>query len=188
MTTGGRPEGNDDVAQDQIRAFVERILRMKEEAKAIYDDIREIYSEAKGNGFDKTVLGKVVNYVEKRAKDSNAVAEADTLFDLYLEAFDGTPSRTHAHEAEMKAINIPAGVYYVANNEPADPDPSGVAADSEERTRSPALLAPHSPVDAEGSSPTGGTDVGGDGGAKFAPFHAVKAEGVHIPHHGRINA
>ena len=95
----GKPTvSSESVAQDQIRAFVERIMRMREEAKAINDDIREIYAEAKGNGFDKTVLGKLVLYVEKRGKDSNSVAEADALFDLYLEAFDGRSSRTHAHE------------------------------------------------------------------------------------------
>lgn len=98
MTLGG--SNSDSVAQDQIRAFVERILRMREEAKAINDDIREIYAEAKGNGFDKTVLGKLVLYVEKRQKNADALAERDALFDLYLEAFDGSPSRAHAHTRE----------------------------------------------------------------------------------------
>lgn len=89
---------SESVAQDQIRAFVERIMRMREEARAINDDIREIYAEAKGNGFDKTVLGKLVLYVEKRATKADELAEKDALFDLYLEAFDGRSSRTHAHE------------------------------------------------------------------------------------------
>jgi len=95
----------DSVAQDQIRAFVDRIIRLKEEVKAINADIREIYAEAKGNGFDKTVLGKLVNYVEKRQSDATAVMESDALFELYLGAYDGMtsdyysePSRTHAHE------------------------------------------------------------------------------------------
>ena len=44
------PSNSDSVAQDQIKAFVERILRMREEAKAINDDIREIYAEAKQTG------------------------------------------------------------------------------------------------------------------------------------------
>lgn len=105
-STAGPTVSTDDVAQDQIRAFVDRILRMKEEAKSVKDDIREIYAEAKGNGFDKTVLGKLVNYVEKRGKDSNAVAEADALFDIYLEAYDGSPSRTHAHARE-EIPNVP---------------------------------------------------------------------------------
>lgn len=91
---------SDSVAQQQIRAFVERILRLKEEAKSINDDIKEVYAEAKGNGFDKTVLGKLVNYVEKRAKDPNAVSEGEALFGLYLAAYDGNPSHTHAYARE----------------------------------------------------------------------------------------
>ena len=91
----------DSVAQDQIRAFVERILRMKEEAKAINDDIREIYAEAKGNGFDKTVLGQVVAYVEKRGKDRAALMEREALFDLYMEAFDGSSSHARARAREI---------------------------------------------------------------------------------------
>lgn len=91
----------DSVAQDQIRAFVERILRMKEEAKAINDDIREIYAEAKGNGYDKTVLGQVVSYVEKRAKDNAALLEREALFDLYMAAFDGGSSHARACAREI---------------------------------------------------------------------------------------
>lgn len=94
----------DSVAQDQIRAFVERIMRLREEVKAINGDIREVYAEAKGNGFDKTVLGKVVNYIEKRATSAGELAEGEALFDLYLAAFDGatrvgTSIATHTHEA-----------------------------------------------------------------------------------------
>jgi len=96
----------DSVAQDQIVAFVDRILRLKEEAKAINADIREIYAEAKGNGFDKTVLGKLVTYVEKRSSDPNQLNEAEAIFDLYLEAYDsakgrvGTARATHGHASD----------------------------------------------------------------------------------------
>lgn len=99
------PSNSESVAQDQIKAFVERILRMREEAKAINDDIREIYAEAKGNGFDKTILGKLVLYVEKRQKDADAVAESESLFDLYLAAWEGesgTRVATHTHEKFSK--------------------------------------------------------------------------------------
>lgn len=90
-----------NVAQDQIKAFVDRILRMKEEAKAINADIREIYAEAKGSGFDKTVLGQLVSYVEKRQTDAATLAERSALFELYLEAFDGSSGRpSHAHTRE----------------------------------------------------------------------------------------
>jgi uncharacterized protein (UPF0335 family) len=50
----------ESVAQDQLRAFVERIERLEEEKKAIADDIKEIYAEAKGNGFDTKVLRQVI--------------------------------------------------------------------------------------------------------------------------------
>lgn len=95
-----------NVAQDQIKAYVDRILRMKEEEKAIKDDIREIYAEAKGNGFDKTILGKLVTYVDKRKTDASAVLEGESLFDLYLTAYDsaagsvGTKRATHTHAPE----------------------------------------------------------------------------------------
>lgn len=91
---------SDSVAQDQIKAFVDRILRLREEAQAIKDDIKEIYAEAKANGFDKTVLGNVVRYVEKTGEELAAEQERDALFDLYLAAYTGTPSRTHAHARE----------------------------------------------------------------------------------------
>ena len=97
---------SDSVAQDQIKAFVDRILRLKDESKALAADIREIYAEAKGNGFDKTVLGKLVNYVEKRQADACAIMESEALFDLYLTAYDGRVGRvgtdraTHTHASE----------------------------------------------------------------------------------------
>lgn len=87
-----------NAAPDQLRAYVERILRMKEEAKAIKDDIKDIYAEAKGNGYDKTALGRLVNYVEKRAESSAGADEADALFDLYLTAYQSA-SHTHTREA-----------------------------------------------------------------------------------------
>jgi len=96
----------DSVAQDQIKAFVDRILRLKGEVKEINADVREIYAEAKGNGFDKTVLGKLVSYVEKRQDNSAAVEESETIFDLYLTAYDsaagkvGTVRATHTHASE----------------------------------------------------------------------------------------
>ena len=47
-------------AKDQLKAFVERVERLEEEKKAISDDIRDVYAEAKGNGFDVKALRKVV--------------------------------------------------------------------------------------------------------------------------------
>jgi uncharacterized protein (UPF0335 family) len=73
----------DSVAQDQIRAFIERIERMEEEKKAIADDIKEIYAEAKGNGFDTKVLRQVVRI---RKQDHAERMEQEALLELYMAA------------------------------------------------------------------------------------------------------
>lgn len=74
---------SDSVAQDQLRAFIERIERMEEEKKAIGDDLKEIYAEAKGNGFDTKVLRKVVAI---RKADPSERLEQDALLELYMQA------------------------------------------------------------------------------------------------------
>lgn len=73
----------DSVAQDQIRAFIERIERMEEEKKAIADDIKEIYAEAKGNGFDTKVLRRIVQI---RKQDHAERMEQEALLELYMAA------------------------------------------------------------------------------------------------------
>jgi uncharacterized protein (UPF0335 family) len=76
------------VARDQLRAFIERIERLEEEKKAISDDIREIYAEAKGNGFDTKVLRQVVKI---RKQDKAERAEQEAILDLYLHALGMAP-------------------------------------------------------------------------------------------------
>jgi uncharacterized protein (UPF0335 family) len=73
----------DGVARDQLRAFIERIERLEEEKKAISDDIKEIYAEAKGNGYDTKVLRQVVRI---RKQDQHERAEQEAILDLYLHA------------------------------------------------------------------------------------------------------
>lgn len=73
----------ESVAQDQLRAFVERIERMEEEKKAISEDIKEIYAEAKGNGFDVKVLRQVVRI---RKQNHEERMEQEALLDLYMAA------------------------------------------------------------------------------------------------------
>ncbi|MGF6157803.1 uncharacterized protein (UPF0335 family) [Ensifer sp. KUDG1] len=77
-------------AEGQIKAFIDRILRLKQEQDVIGDDIRDIYAEAKGMGFDKTAMGNVVAHLRKVAKKgSETVAEQGAIFDIYLAAYDG---------------------------------------------------------------------------------------------------
>ena len=73
----------DDIAKDQLVAFVERIERLEEEKKGISDDIKEVYAEAKGNGFDVKVLRKVISV---RKQDAGERAEIEAILDLYLQA------------------------------------------------------------------------------------------------------
>jgi len=71
------------IAGDHLRAFVERIERLEEEKAAIADDIKDVYAEAKGNGFDVKILRKVVAL---RKKQPHEREEEDAVLDLYLHA------------------------------------------------------------------------------------------------------
>ena len=66
-----------------LHAFIERIERLEEEKKAIADDIKEVYAEAKGNGFDVKVMRKVISL---RKMDRDKRIEEETILDLYLAA------------------------------------------------------------------------------------------------------
>jgi len=76
------------VARDQLRAFVERIERLEEEKKAIAEDIKEVYAEAKGNGFDTKVLRQVVRI---RKQDKSERMEQEAILDLYMHALGMVP-------------------------------------------------------------------------------------------------
>lgn len=86
------------IAASQLRTIVERIERLKEEQDSIRDDIKDVYAEAKSNGFDKTALGIVVANRRKRAKNPDKADELASLVDLYESAL-GTPSHAHTREA-----------------------------------------------------------------------------------------
>jgi uncharacterized protein (UPF0335 family) len=70
-------------AKDQLKAVVERVERLEEEKKAIADDIKEIYAEAKGNGFDTKVLRQIVRI---RKQDHAERMEQEALLELYMAA------------------------------------------------------------------------------------------------------
>ncbi len=81
-TTTATTTGNDvgGIAADRLRSFVERIERLEEEKKGIQDDIKDIYAEAKGTGFDTRVLRQVVR-LRKKAKEERQ--EEEELLELY---------------------------------------------------------------------------------------------------------
>lgn len=89
-------------ADAQLKSIIDRVLRLKEEQDELAIEIREIYAEAKGNGYDKTALGQVVSHLRKVEKvGRDAVTERETMFDLYLTSYEtGTTLATHTHEAK----------------------------------------------------------------------------------------
>lgn len=92
MTEGiGHNSGTDahSVARDQLRAFIERIERLEEEKKTIGDDIRDVYSEAKGTGFDTKILREVIR-IRKQDKDERA--EQQAILTTYLIALGMVPA------------------------------------------------------------------------------------------------
>ena len=71
------------IAQDRLRSFIERIERLEEEKTALMADIKEVYSEAKGTGFDVKTMRKVISLRKMEESDRQ---EADFLLDTYLSA------------------------------------------------------------------------------------------------------
>ena len=77
-----------DFAADQLKSFVERIERLEEEKKALGDDIKDVFGEAKANGFDTAVLRHVIRL---RKQDADERHEQETILDLYLAALGMVP-------------------------------------------------------------------------------------------------
>lgn len=73
------------IAGDRLRSFVERIERLEEEKAALAADIREVYSEAKGTGFDVKILRAVINLRKMDVTERN---EQEDLLDIYKRALD----------------------------------------------------------------------------------------------------
>ena len=70
-------------AKDQLKAFVERVEQLEEEKKAIADDIRDVFAEAKGNGYDVKALRTVIRL---RKQDKQEREEQEAILDTYLQA------------------------------------------------------------------------------------------------------
>jgi uncharacterized protein (UPF0335 family) len=70
-------------AKDQLKSIIERIERLEEEKKTLSDDIRDVYAEAKGNGYDVKALRTIVRM---RKQDANERQEQETILETYLHA------------------------------------------------------------------------------------------------------
>lgn len=75
------------VAGEELRQFVERIERLEEEKKALADDIRDVYAELKGRGFETKVVRQIVKI---RKQDHSERKEMEAILDLYMQALNMT--------------------------------------------------------------------------------------------------
>jgi uncharacterized protein (UPF0335 family) len=75
-------------AHGQLKSIVERIERLEEEKKAIAGDIKEVYAEAKANGFDTKILRKVISLRKKEASERE---EEQSMLDVYMAALGMQP-------------------------------------------------------------------------------------------------
>jgi uncharacterized protein (UPF0335 family) len=77
------------IAGDRLKSFVERIERLEEERKALSNDIKEVYAEAKGTGFDVKIMRQVIRL---RRMDKDDLDEQDALIDVYKRALGKLPA------------------------------------------------------------------------------------------------
>jgi len=80
---GGMDEPATRFAKSQLKALIERIEKLEEEKKAISDDIKDVYGEAKGNGFDTKALRTIIRM---RKQDSDERAEQESILELYMQS------------------------------------------------------------------------------------------------------
>ena len=76
------------VAADQLRSIIDRIERLEEEKKALSEDIKEVYLEAKGNGFEPKIIRKLISM---RKRDRTELDEEETILELYMRALGMLP-------------------------------------------------------------------------------------------------
>jgi uncharacterized protein (UPF0335 family) len=81
------------VAGDQLRAFVERIEHVEEEIRSLTEDKKEIFAEAKGEGFDVKILKEVIRI---RKQDHDERQEQESLLEVYLHALEDVESQKKA--------------------------------------------------------------------------------------------
>lgn len=75
--------GHNSIAKDQLKSIIERVERLEEDKAAIATDIKEVFLEAKGNGYDTKALRAIVRYRKEDAQDR---AEREAIFETYLAA------------------------------------------------------------------------------------------------------
>jgi uncharacterized protein (UPF0335 family) len=81
------------IAGDHLKSFIERIERLEEEKKALGDDIRDVYSEAKASGFEAKIMRQIVKI---RKMDKDDLDEQEALLETYMRALGMRPTSAAA--------------------------------------------------------------------------------------------
>ena len=85
------------IAGERLRSLIERIERLEEEKRTLAEDIKEVFAEAKGSGFDAKIMRQIIKI---RRMDKDDLDEQETLLDIYMRALgmlpDGTPEAAAA--------------------------------------------------------------------------------------------
>ncbi len=89
--------GQTSIAREQLRAYVERIERLEDEKKSISDDIRDVYAEAKGNGYDVKAMRQIVKL---RKQEAHERQEQEAILDLYKHALGMIASPSYYEDGE----------------------------------------------------------------------------------------
>ena len=87
------------INHSQLCSIVERIERLEDEHKNIKDDIKEVYGEAKSNGYDCKIIKRII---KEKATDQDVLAEQEILMDIYRRALGLTPLERYAADQEER--------------------------------------------------------------------------------------
>jgi uncharacterized protein (UPF0335 family) len=85
------------IGGEQLKSLIERIERLEEEKRALAEDIKEVYAEARGSGFDPKIMRQIIRI---RKRDQDDLDEEESLLELYKRAIGMLPAAEQARAAE----------------------------------------------------------------------------------------
>ncbi|WP_372397077.1 DUF2312 domain-containing protein [Azospirillum sp. HJ39] len=103
------------IASERLRSFINRIRNLRAEVKSINEDVKEVFAEAKGTGFDTKIMRKIISWMDAREKNAADQQEQEALFDLYKEALG---------YGEGSAVDIPLNPTPAKKGKKATPAPA----------------------------------------------------------------
>ena len=97
--------GHNSIAKDQLKSFIERIERLNEEKQTLLDDIKDVFAEAKGNGFDVKALRTIIRM---RKQDAGERREQEAILETYMHAL-GMLADTPLGQAALQRASVTVG-------------------------------------------------------------------------------